>query len=75
MPERKVYGMIDKEAPVLAFDVSKGSSHCQAFYSFGKLSGRPNRVAHCKNGMAAVAEIAETLTMQTGKKPKVIMAR
>lgn len=73
MPERKVYGMIDKEAPVLAFDVSKGSSHCQAFYSFGKPSGRPNRVAHCKNGMAAVAEIAETLTMQTGKKPKVIL--
>ena len=73
MPERKVYGMIDKETPVLAFDVSKGSSHCQAFYSLGKPSGRPIRVAHCKSGMAAVAEIAETLTMQTGKKPKVVM--
>jgi transposase len=73
MPERKVYEMIDKETPVLAFDVSKGSSHCQAFYSFGKPSGRPIRVAHCKSGMAAVAEIAETLTTQTGKKPKVVM--
>ena len=65
--------MIDKETPILAFDVSKGSSHCQAFYSFGKPSGRPIRVAHCKSGMAAVAEIAETLTIQTGKKPKVIL--
>ena len=46
MPERKVYVTIDKDAPVLAFDVSKGSSHCQGFYSFGKPSGKPAKVAH-----------------------------
>ena len=62
MPERKVYEMIDKDAPVLAFDVSKGSSHCQGFYSFGKPSGKPAKVAHSRSGMAPAAEIAETLT-------------
>ena len=38
--------MIDKEAPVLAFDVSKGSSHCQGYCSFGKPIGKPIKVAH-----------------------------
>jgi len=65
--------MIDKEAPILAFDVSKGSSHCQGYLSFGKPSSKPIKAAHSRSGMAAVAEIAETLTMQTGKKPKVVM--
>ena len=73
MPERKVYGMIDKETPVLAFDVSKGSSHCQAFYSFGKPSGRPIRVAHCKSGMAAAEGISEALEEKTGRRPKVVL--
>jgi len=73
MPERKVYGMIDKETPVLAFDVSKGSSHCQAFYSFGKPSGRPIKVAHTKSGMAAAEGISEALERETGRKPKVVM--
>ena len=59
MPERKVYVTIDKEAPVLAFDVSKGSSHCQGFSSFGKPSGKPVKVAHSKSGMAPAAEIAK----------------
>jgi len=73
MPERKVYEMIDKETPVLAFDVSKGSSHCQAFYSFGKPSGRPIRVAHCKSGMAAAEGISEALEEKTGRRPKVVL--
>ncbi|MBE6135634.1 MAG: IS110 family transposase [Erysipelotrichaceae bacterium] len=65
--------MIDKETPVLAFDVSKGSSHCQAFYSFGKPSGRPIRVAHCKSGMAAAEGISEALEEKTGRRPKVVL--
>ena len=73
MPERKVYGMIDKEAPLLAFDVSKGSSHCQGFYSFGKPSGKPAKVAHSKSGMAPAAGIAEALERQTGRRPKVVL--
>ena len=73
MPERKVYEMIDSEAPVLAFDVSKGRSHCQGFSSFGKPIGRPIKVAHTKSGMAAAEKISETLERKTGRKPKVVM--
>ena len=73
MPERKVYEMIDKDAPVLAFDVSKGSSHCQGFYSFGKPSGKPAKVAHSRSGMAPAAEIAETLRRETGSNPAVVL--
>lgn len=65
--------MIDKEAPVLAFDVSKGSSHCQGYCSFGKPIGKPIKVAHTKSGMAAAEEISETLERKTGRKPKVAM--
>ena len=65
--------MIDKEAPILAFDVSKGSSHCQGYCSFGKPSSKPVKVAHSKSGMAAAEEISETLERKTGAKPKVAM--
>ena len=65
--------MIDKEAPILAFDVSKGSSHCQGYCSFGKPSSKPVKVAHSKSGMAAAEEISETLERKTGRKPKVVM--
>ena len=73
MPERKVYVTIDKDAPVLAFDVSKGSSHCQGFYSFGKPSGKPIKAAHSRSGMAPAAEIAETLRKETGRNPAVVL--
>ena len=73
MPERKVYVTIDKDAPVLAFDVSKGSSHCQGFFSFGKPSGKPIKMAHSRSGMAPAAEIAETLKRQTGRDPVVVL--
>ncbi len=73
MPERKVYEMIDGEAPVLAFDVSKGCSHCQGFSSFGKPIGKPIKVAHTKSGMAAAEKISETLEQMAGTKPKVVM--
>ena len=73
MPERKVYEMMDSEAPVLAFDVSKGCSHCQGFVSFGEPFGRPIKVAHTKSGMAAAEGISETLERKTGRKPKVVM--
>ena len=65
--------MIDKEAPILAFDVSKGSSHCQGYCSFGKPSSKPVKVAHSKSGMAAAEEISEALERKTGTKPKVAM--
>ena len=73
MPERMVYEMIDGEAPVLAFDVSKGCSHCQGFSSFGKPIGKPIKVAHTKSGMAAAEKISETLEQMAGTKPKVVM--
>lgn len=64
---------MDKDAPLLAFDVSKGSSHCQGFFSFGKPLGKPIKVAHSKSGMAPAAEIAEALMRETGKKPAVVL--
>ncbi len=65
--------MIDKEAPILAFDVSKGSSHCQGYLSFGKPSSKPIKAAHSRSGMAAAEGISETLERKTGTKPKVVM--
>jgi len=65
--------MIDKEAPVLAFDVSKGSSHCQGYLSFGKPSSKPIKAAHSRSGMAAAEGISEALERKTGRKPKVVM--
>ena len=65
--------MMNKDAPLLAFDVSKGSSHCQGFFSFGKPLGKPIKVAHSRSGMAAAAEIAEALKRETGKKPAVVL--
>ena len=65
--------MIDKEAPILAFDVSKGSSHCQGYCSFGKPSSKPTKAAHSRGGMAAAEGISETLERKTGTKPKVVM--
>ena len=73
MPERMVYEMIDGEAPVLAFDVSKGCSHCQGFVSFGEPLGRPIKVAHTKSGMAAAEGISKPLEEKTGRKPKVVL--
>lgn len=73
MPGRKVYEMIDKEAPILAFDVSKGSSHCQGYLSFGKPSSKPIKVAHSRSGMAAAEGISKALEEKTGRKPKVVM--
>ena len=73
MPERMVYEMIDGEAPVLAFDVSKGCSHCQGFVSFGKPLGRPIKVAHTKSGMAAAEGICKPLEEKTGRRPKVVL--
>jgi len=65
--------MIDKEAPVLAFDASKGSSHCQGYLSFGKPSSKPIKAAHSRSGMAAAEGISEALERKTGRKPKVVM--
>ena len=65
--------MIDKEAPVLAFDVSKGSSHCQGFSSFGKPLGKPVKVRHSKSGMAAAENISKSLEEKTGESPKVVL--
>ena len=73
MPERMVYEMIDCEAPVLAFDVSKGCSHCQGFVSFGKPLGRPIKVAHTKSGMAAAEGICKPLEEKTGRRLKVVL--
>ena len=65
--------MIDREAPVLAFDVSKGCSHCQGFSSFGKPIGKPIKVAHTKSGMAAAEGISKPLEEKTGRRPKVVL--
>ena len=65
--------MIDKEAPVLAFDVSKGSSHCQGYCSFGKPIGKPIKVAHSRSGMAAAEGISKPLEEKTGRRPKVVL--
>ena len=73
MPGRKVYEMIDKDAPILAFDVSKGSSHCQGYCSFGKPSSKPIKATHSRSGMAAAEGISEALERKAGTKPKVVM--
>ena len=64
MPERMVYEMIDKEAPILAFDVSKGSSHCQGYLSFGKPPSKPIKGAHSRSGMAAAERISGRLAVE-----------
>ncbi len=71
--EGRSIDMIDKEAPILAFDVSKGSSHCQGYLSFGKPSSKPIKAAHSRSGMAAAEGISEALERKTGRKPKVVM--
>ena len=73
MPERMVYEMIDSEAPILAFDVSKGSSHCQGYLSLGKPSSKPIKAAHSRSGMAAAEGISETLERKTGRRPKAVL--
>ena len=65
--------MIAKDAPILAFDVSQGSSHCHGYLSLGKPSSKPIKAAHSRSGMAAAEEISETLERKTGAKPKVVM--
>jgi hypothetical protein len=64
--EGRSIDMIDKEAPILAFDASKGSSHCQGYLSFGKPSSKPIKVAHSRSGMAAAEKVSGTLERKTG---------
>jgi transposase len=70
MPGRRSFVM---EGPVIALDVSKGSSHVQGFKSFGVPLGKVQRVHHSREGLSVIKEAAESLGKATGEVPSVAL--
>ena len=52
------------KGPVIALDVSKGSSHIQGFKSFGVPLGKAERIHHSREGFSVIKETAESLGKQ-----------
>lgn len=57
------------ENPIIACDVSKGSSHIQGFIGLSKPVGNPFVVRHLKSDLKLIKELAKSLEKQTKKKP------
>ena len=57
------------ENPIIACDVSKGSSHIQGFIGLSNPVGNPFVVQHLKNDLKLIKELARSLEKQTKKKP------
>ena len=60
------------EDPIIACDVSKGSSHIQGFIGLSNPVGSPFVVQHLKCDLKLIKELAKSLEKQTHKKPKFI---
>lgn len=60
------------DGPIIAFDVSKGSSHMQGYTGFGKPVGKPIIIDHDREGFAKVKELAEKIEKTTGRKPSAV---
>jgi hypothetical protein len=61
------------KVPVIALDVSKGSSHLRGFKSFGVPVGKTERIHHSREGFSVIREIAESLGKETGEMPSVVL--
>ncbi len=57
------------ENPIIACDVSKGSSHIQGFIGLSNPVGNPFVVQHLKSDLKQIKELARSLEKQTKKKP------
>lgn len=57
------------ENPIIACDVSKGSSHIQGFIGLSNPVGNPFVVQHLKSDLKQIKELAKSLEKQTKKKP------
>jgi len=57
------------ENPIIACDVSKGSSHIQGFIGLSNPVGNPFVVQHLKNDLKQIKELAKSLEKKTKKKP------
>jgi len=71
MPERNLSK--NMKGPVIALDVSKGSSHLRGFKSFGVPVGKTERIHHSREGFSVIREIAESLGKETGEMPSVVL--
>lgn len=60
------------EDPIIACDVSKGSSHIQGFIGLSNPVGSPFVVRHLKCDLKLIKELAKSLEKQTRKKPKFV---
>ena len=60
------------EDPIIACDVSKGSSHIQGFIGLSNPVGNPFVVRHLKSDLKLIKELAKSLEKQTRKKPKFV---
>lgn len=60
------------DGPVISFDVSKGESHMRAYASPGKPFGPVSRIAHSRDGLAAVSALYDSLRERTGLEPSVV---
>ena len=65
MPERRV----KMENPIIACDVSKGSSHIQGFIGLSNPVGNPFVVRHVKSDLRQIKDLAKSLEKQTKRKP------
>jgi hypothetical protein len=57
------------ENPIIACDVSKGSSHIQGFIGLSNPIGSPFVVRHLKCDLKLIKDLAKDLEKQTKKKP------
>ncbi len=57
------------ENPIIACDVSKGSSHIQGFIGLSNPVSNPFVVRHLKSDLKQIKELARALEKQTKKKP------
>lgn len=60
------------EDPIIACDVSKGSSHIQGFIGLSNPVGNPFVVRHLKSDLKLIKELAKSLEKQVHKKPKFV---
>ena len=60
------------EDPIIACDVSKGSSHIQGFIGLSNPVGNPFVVRHLKSDLKLIKELAKSLEKQAHKKPKFV---
>ena len=60
------------EDPIIACDVSKGSSHVQGFIGLSNPVGNPFVVRHLKSDLKLIKELAKSLEKQAHKKPKFV---